>query len=75
MKKQELKKGQVVQLHPDTSNKAFAYCFMVIDEPKSWGAQGYVQGLGTREEVGGLAYYRAKFEEMELVGDAVWITK
>lgn len=68
-----LEKGMVVQLNPETvGNKAFSACMMVIDEPKSFGAQGYVQALGTRDEIGGQAYYRANWEEMELVGKAVW---
>jgi hypothetical protein len=72
MEKMELSKGDVVQLAPTVGNTAFAGCFMIVSEPKSFGAQGYVQALGTREEPGGQAYYRAKWEEMELVGKAVW---
>jgi len=45
---------------------------MTVTEPKSWGAQGFVQALGENGEIGGKAYYRAKFEDMELVGKAVW---
>jgi len=69
-----LKVGDVVQLSPDVGNPAFACCFMVVSEPKPWGAQGYVQALGTREEPGGQAYYRAKWEEMEIAGYAIWVT-
>ena len=76
MKKIPLQMGQVVQLSPNTSNKAFACCMMVVTEPKSWGAQGYVQSLGQdRNTMGGQAYYRAKFEEMELVGQVTWMPK
>ena len=43
----EYKEGDVVQLNPETvKNKMFAGCLMVVTEPKSWGAQGYVQALG-----------------------------
>lgn len=74
MKKTELEIGQLVQLNPETvKNKAFAACIMVITEPKTWGAQGYVQALGTREAAGGQAYYRAAWDEMEPVGVAEWI--
>ena len=71
----ELSHGQVVQINPETvGNKAFAGCFMVVTEPKSWGAQGYVQALGDRERPGGRAYYRAKWEEMEPISStAEWI--
>ena len=76
MKKQQLVENQLVQLNPDTvGNKAFAGAIMVVTEPKSWGAQGYVQSLGTRETPGGRAYYRAKWKEMEPVGTAVWVAE
>lgn len=67
--------GCVVQLNPETvRNKAFAACFLVITELKAWGVQGYVQALGTREEPGGQAYYRAQFDELGLVvGMAEWV--
>lgn len=67
--------GDLVQLNPDTTrNRAFAGCIMTVTEPKSWGAQGYVQGLGPdRQTPAGQAYYRAVWEEMELVGKAEWV--
>lgn len=65
--------NSVVQLNPETCrNRMFAGCMMVVTEPKPWGAQGYVQSLGKNEEPGGQAYYRAKWEEMDFVGYAVW---
>lgn len=65
--------GDVVQLNPETvGNRAFAACMMVVTERKSWGVQGYVQALGSREAVGGLAFYRARWDEMEYVGEAEW---
>lgn len=68
--------GQVVQLHPEnTRNRMFAACLFIITEPKPFGAQGYVQALGEHGESGGQAYYRANWEEMELLeeGKAPWI--
>jgi hypothetical protein len=76
MEKQELKSGYLVQLNPETvRNPMFTGCIMVVTEPKEWGAQGYVQALGENEQPGGQAYYRAKWEEMELVGNAEWIAE
>ena len=66
----------IVQLNPETTrNKAFGGCLMIVTEPKQWGAQGYVQALGpNRDELGGLAYYRATWDEMEPTGGtAEWI--
>lgn len=61
--------GDVVQLSPKLcKNPMFAGCFMVITEPKSWGAQGYVQSLGENRQPGGQAYYRATWEEMQQTG-------
>lgn len=76
MEKKELKPGDVMQLDPyNTKNKAFSACFFVVTEPKAFGAQGYVQALGkTRDETGGLAYYRADWEEMDgPIGTAIWM--
>lgn len=73
MKPTELKEGDVVQLAPEAGNPMFANCMMTVSEPKAWGAQGYVQSLGEHGKPGGQAYYRAKWEEMEYVGSAVWI--
>ena len=68
--------GDIVQLHPEKCrNPMFAACLMVVTEPRSWGAQGYVQGLGDngKREVG-QAYYRATWEEMEATGGkAPWV--
>jgi len=75
VKERILEIGDVVQISPESENinKAFAACMMVVTEPKEWGAQGYVTGLGTREEQGGLYYYRVKWEDMEFVGKAAWV--
>lgn len=58
--------NDVVQLSP--ADEMFSACFMVVTEPKPWGAQGYVRVPG-----GGNAYYQAKTENMELIGKAVWV--
>jgi hypothetical protein len=69
VKKQTLNVGDIVQLSPfDCRNKMFGGCMMVVTEPKEWGAQGYVQGLGEHGDQVGQAYYRAKWEEMEPTG-------
>jgi len=63
----------VVQLAPpDTHNLAFAGCFMTVTAPKPFGAMGYVQALGADGQPGGQAYYRARWEEMKLIGQAQW---
>lgn len=75
MTPRELKPGEIVQLSPhDTLDPMFAGAMMVISEPKAFGAQGYVQVLGTDGEPGGLAYYRATWIEMDETGGvAPWV--
>ena len=67
MQKVPLEIGDVVQINPE--NKMFGGCFMVVTEPKAWGAQGGIAVPGQP----GIAYLRCKFEEMEYVGRATWI--
>lgn len=69
-----LKKGDVVQLSPHVGNPMFSCCMMIVSEPKGFGAQGYVQALGEHGLPGGQAYYRANWDEMELIGVAAWDT-
>lgn len=74
MSPREHKVGHLVQLNPETCrNLMFGACFLVVTDPRPWGAQGYIQVIGTDDQPGGLAYYRARWEEMELVGAAEWI--
>lgn len=76
MNKKELKAGDVVQINPEAhlaSNGFFAGCFMLVTEPKLWGAQGFIAMPGERGTMPGHAYYRAKWEEMEPVGVAAWV--
>lgn len=76
MEKYELKPGMLVQIDPE-SDPIFGGHFMVITEPKSFGAQGYCPAFGRREGEetipGGFAYYRCRFENMEIVGRAEWV--
>jgi hypothetical protein len=73
----DLAAGEIMQLNPDpdvTRNAMFCACLFVVTEPKSFGAQGYVQGLGSNGERGGQAYYRANWSEMERTGGrAEWM--
>lgn len=60
--------GDVVQINPD-SNEMFAACFMVVQEVKPWGFQGYVTVPGIGRKV---AYYRVTREDCEGLGSAPW---
>lgn len=71
--------GDVVQLNEHCRNPWFVGCFMLVTEPKSFGAQGFIQlpceppadGPACVVKGGrGQAFYRATFEEMDYVGRA-----
>lgn len=69
-----LKTGDVVQLNPAACRRPeFGGCMMVISELKKFGAEGYIQSLGENGAMGGVAFYRANWDEMEFVGHAVWV--
>ena len=71
---EHIKPGMVVILVPDVvRNKMFNGCLMTITEVKDWGCQGYVQALGSKGEMGGQAYYRANWDEMEFIGFNGWV--
>lgn len=75
MEAEQLEIGDIVQIQPE-SDPIFGAALMIVTEPKSWGAQGYVHVLGNSDAVTtfkGLAYYRCKFENMKKVGKAEWI--
>lgn len=62
--------GEVVQLAPEPgvcTNPVFAGCLLVVTELKSFGCMGYVQVLGENGKPGGQAYYRPRWNEMELL--------
>lgn len=68
--KSQLQPNDLVQLSPETcENPVFAGCIMVVTEVRGWGAIGYVREILP----GGLAYYRAKWDEMQRVGRTYWV--
>lgn len=70
----KLEQGDIVQLNPETvANKMLAGCFMIVTEPKDFGAMGYIQCTGQNGQPGNIAYYRPGWDEMEFVGHAEWV--
>lgn len=73
----EVQPGDVVQLDPQfhlgDANGFFAGCFMIVDEVKAWGVQGHILiPEGPRGYYPNVAYYRANWDEMRIVGPASW---
>ena len=67
----QLKAGDVVQLSPKYQPDVFGGAFMVVTEPKEWGAQGYCHTLKGAI----VAYIRPKFEYMDYIGKCAWLIK
>ena len=66
--RQDVAVGDVVQINPDSDDR-FAACFLVVEEVKPWGFQGYVTVPGVERKV---AYYRVNREDCERLGNAPW---
>jgi hypothetical protein len=60
--------NDVVQIDP-MHDDVFGGCFMVVTDPKPWGAQGYVSVPGK-----GLAFYRCPTRGLVHIGVAEWAT-
>ena len=75
MDKRELQVGDVVQINPDKEDCFFGGCFMQVTEPKSFGAQGFILMPQSRDNPPGQAFFRCKFEDMEFIGKAAWVTE
>ena len=72
MDKRKLEIGDVVQINPEAyKDGMFSACFMLVTEPKTWGAMGFI--LCPESPEPGAAYLRVKFENMEYIGKAKWI--
>lgn len=65
--------GSLVQINPETKNQIFAGCIVVVTEITSCGIQGYVQALGTDSKLGGQAFLRPTWKDIEPVGYAHWV--
>ena len=67
----KLEVGDIVQITP--LKDGFGGCFMLVTEPKSWGAQGFISVPQSLNEQPGRAYLRCSWDQMEYVGKAEWV--
>lgn len=69
--------GSVVQLDPERhlgeAQGFFAGCFLLVTELKDWGVMGFVAMPGERGTMPGSAYFRAPWDALAYVGEAVWM--
>ena len=76
MEKRELVKGDIVQISPKIEHRWGGF-LCVVDEPKSFGCQGYLLHWrdfeAVRIKATGKAYVRLKFEDIEYVGRMEWV--
>ena len=70
MEKKKCNIGDVVQIDP-THDKTFGGCFMIVTEPQTWGAKGYIPVPGGA----GLSNYGCEWEHMKFIGLALWKNK
>lgn len=67
--KDNTKPGDVLQISPNAPvNDALHVCFMVAEDIKDWGVQGYVTVPGQ-----GLAYVRVPWEHLAWIGSSYWV--
>lgn len=71
----DLEIGSVVQVSPSLSDSFFPACFMTVTEVRHWGVQGYVMVPESRTVSPSVAYYRALWEDIELVGRSAWMAQ
>ena|ERR1700690_832419 len=76
----ELQVGDICQIRPEYGqigqrSHIFGGMLLVVTEPKTWGAMGYLMSPYNFEatKYKGRAYLRVKFEDMEYVGRLEWI--
>lgn len=78
MKPRDLKPGDVVQISPTAENR-LAGLLAFVEEPKSWGMQGWVGWPEPSANVVCLvgtpcrAYVRVVWADMEYIGPAAWV--
>ena len=72
MESRELKPGDVVQIAP-SMDTFFSGCFMLVTEPKSFGAMGFIAIPGERGDPPGQAFARVAFADMEFIGRASFV--
>ena len=72
---EKLMPNAVVQLDPGKCPAPFGGQFLIVEEVMDGGVQGYCVVLNADKEkgaVGGVAYYRTSWENLEVCGKATW---
>lgn len=70
--------SDILQINPERDTdmaKRYGGMLLIVTEPKSWGAQGYLMHFCDFEAVrcDGKAFLRVKFEDVVKVGQIEWI--
>ena len=61
-----IKPGAVVQIAPEHGRNGWIGAFVLVEEVKTWGIQGFVHVIETHD-VNKSAYIRLKWDEIDLV--------
>jgi hypothetical protein len=70
--------GDILQINPERDTdmaKRYGGMLLIVTEPKSWGAQGYLMHYTDFDAVrfSDKAFLRVKFEDVVKVGRMVWM--
>lgn len=77
--KKEVKPGDIVQIDPQSQlgdkDGFFAACYVIVEEVKGFGIQGYVLVPSKRGQNPDRVYGRFNWEDFEFVGHSEWVAK
>lgn len=68
--KVSLARGSICQFNPSVQRRGLRGCFMVVTEPKNWGAVGYVMLPNADANPAQRVEVSAQFAEIDVVGKA-----
>ena len=63
----QVQPGMVIQVN-ESANADWTGCLMIVDEVKSFGVQAYI-----KIPMEGTAYLRLKWDQFEIIGQAVFV--
>ncbi len=66
--------GDVVQINEQHEHKGWVGAFVLVEEVKSWGIQGFVHHITTHEEMAHV-YIRLKWSEIDRIGRALLLPR
>jgi len=72
MSKEQYRPGDVFQIIEEHGRKGWIGAFVLAEEIRSWGIQGYVHHIKTHEEMACI-YIRLPWKDIEYIGNAILV--